>query len=88
MKIILLFIISCIISLFGCIANLPVDTFVIPTLYNAMSIVFSVGMGLIVTFSLEGVKNEKYIKDIRDNIKQIRNKFILLFILCTIFFNT
>ena len=84
MKIILLFIISCLTSLFCCIASLPVDTLVIQTLYNAMCVVFSIGMVTIVTFSLEGVKNQNYIKDIRENINQIRNKFIFLFTLCTL----
>ena len=84
MKIILLFFLSCIASFLGCLLEIAVDTFIISTLYNAISIVFSVGMGLIVTFSLDGIKNKEIIDRIRTNIKLIRNKFILLFSLCTL----
>lgn len=84
MKIILLFFLSCVGSLLGCMFGIPVDTFVISTLYNAICIVFSVGMGLIVTFSLDGIKNTEIIKEVRINIKAVRRKFIILFSLCTL----
>lgn len=84
MKVILLFFLSCTGSLLGCILGIPVDKFVISTLYNAICIVFSVGMGLVVTFSLDGIKNVEIIRDIRINIREIRKKFIILFSLCTL----
>ena len=43
-------------------------------------------MGLIVTFSINGVENEDYILSIRKNIKKIRQRFITLFSICTILF--
>lgn len=84
MRIILLFFISFVGSFLGCMLGIPVDPFVISTLYNAICIVFSVGMGLIVTFSLEGIQNPDIIREIRVNIKAVRGKFIVLFSLCTI----
>ena len=41
-------------------------------------------MGLIVTFSLDGIKNTEIIKEVRINIKAVRRKFIILFSLCTL----
>lgn len=85
MKIILLTLVSLIIGMLCSAFKISIDTFVITTLYNAICIVFSVGMGLIVTFSLNGVKNPSIVKKIRFNIRSIRQKFIILFTLCTIF---
>lgn len=84
MKIILLFFLSCVAGILSCLLEIFVDIFIISTLYNAICIVFSVGMGLIVTFSLEGIENPKFIREIRSNIKSLRKKFIILFSLCTI----
>ena len=84
MKIILSLLICCVLSIPFCMTELSIDEFFISNFYNAICIVFSVGMGLIVTFSLEGVKNIAYIKQIRSNIRDARNKFIALFIICNI----
>lgn len=84
MKIFLLTLLSLIIGILCSAFKISIDTFIITTLYNAICIVFSVGMGLIVTFSLSGIKNPTIVKKIRLNIKSIREKFIILFTLCTI----
>lgn len=84
MKIILLFFLSCVAGILSCLLEIFVDIFIISTLYNAICIVFSVGMGLIVTFSLEGIENPKLVREIRINIKSLRKKFIILFSLCTV----
>lgn len=84
MKILFLFVISFIIGILCYILGISSDIFVMSTLYNAVCIVFSVGMGLIVTFSLEGVKNTIFVEDVRKNIRSVRKKFIILFSICTI----
>lgn len=53
------------------------------TLFNVSGIMFSIGLSLIVTFNLSGIKNKKYIKKIKNNIKRIRNLFFLNFSLIT-----
>lgn len=60
------FIIAIIISLvISSIAYLSVNDSVLSTLYNVSCIVFSVGMGLIVSFSLNGVREKGYINSIK-----------------------
>lgn len=60
------------------------DDFFMNTIYTVSSIMFSIGLGLIVTFNLQGVKNKTYIKKIRQNLKNVRNKYILYFSISTI----
>jgi drug/metabolite transporter (DMT)-like permease len=47
---------------------------------------FSVGLGLIVTFSIGGVKNKKFIKQLRGNINRVRNSFLIYFLVSTVCF--
>lgn len=49
------------------------------TLFTVNSIMFSLGLGLIVSFNMGGVKNKNYIKQIRANITTVKNTFMLLF---------
>jgi protein-S-isoprenylcysteine O-methyltransferase Ste14 len=56
----------------------------IDALYNVLGIIFSIGMGLLITFRLDGIKNLSYIKDIRNNIKYIQNIFISYFAASTV----
>jgi hypothetical protein len=44
---------------------------------------FSVGLGLIVTFNISGVKNKKHIKQLRINMNNVRNSFITYFFITT-----
>nr|DAE94298.1 MAG TPA: hypothetical protein [Caudoviricetes sp.] len=56
----------------------------ISSLYNVLGIIFSIGMGLLVTFRLDGIKNLSYIRNIRGNIKYLQKVFILYFTVSTI----
>ncbi|MGX4746099.1 hypothetical protein ACWCOS_15690 [Providencia rettgeri] len=60
------------------------DNFLISTLYSVCGIMFSIGLGLIVTFNMSGVKNKSYIVIIRDNLKSVRDSFLKYFALSTI----
>jgi hypothetical protein len=53
------------------------------TVYGVSGIMFSVGIGLIVTFNMNGIKNKKFISDIRGNISKVRRSFILYFSIST-----
>lgn len=59
--------------------NITVPNELISTLFTVNSIMFSLGLGLIVSFNMNGVKNKKYIKAIRANITTVKNTFMLLF---------
>lgn len=63
-----------------------VNNDVMMTLYTVSGIMFSIGLGLIVSFNLSEVKNSTYLKEIRENIKKVRNSFIFSFICLTVFF--
>lgn len=56
------------------------------TIFTVSGIMFSIGLGLIVNFNLQGVKNIWYLKKIRDNLNKVRNSFIASFSLSTICF--
>lgn len=47
---------------------------------------FSIGLGLISTFNLSGIKNQSIIKRIRNNLKTVRNSYIIYFFLSTLCF--
>lgn len=56
------------------------------TLFTVNSIMFSIGLGLIAGFKITGVKNRTYIAEIRHNVKEVRNVFIILFSLSALSF--
>lgn len=56
------------------------------TLFTVMGIMFSVGMGLIVSFNFQGIKNEKFVIKFRESLNSVRNNFITYFIISIIFF--
>lgn len=62
------------------------DDFFMNTIYTVSGIMFSIGLGLIVTFNLQGIKNKTYIKKIRQNLKDVRSTYILYFAISTICF--
>jgi hypothetical protein len=45
---------------------------------------FSVGLGLIVTFNISGIKNKQHIKQLRTNIDTVRNSFLKYFLVSTV----
>lgn len=56
------------------------------TIYTVSGIMFSIGIGLVVTFNLQGIKNKTYIQKIRQNLKKVRSTYIVHFCLSTIYF--
>ena len=60
----------------------PSDAF-ISTLYTVCGIVFSVGLGFLVSFSLQGLENKNYIAEIRKNLAKVRRRFIFYFLIST-----
>ena len=73
---------------FGYMLDTPLKEGLISTLYNVSGIMFSIGLGLIVTFNLSGIRNREYIKEIRKNIANIRNIFISYFATSTLIYIT
>lgn len=55
------------------------DNNVLSTIYSVSGILFSVGMGLIITFNLNDIKNKEYVKSIRTKINHIRDRYIEFF---------
>ncbi len=75
-----------IIFLFLIISNLfpvKIDDFFINTIFTVAGIMFSVGLGLIVTFSFAEIKNKKYLHKIRDNLNAVRDSFLQYFTIVT-----
>lgn len=62
------------------------DGFFSSTIYTVSGIMFSIGLGLIVTFNPSGVKNRDYIIALRANIANVRNAFLTHFGLSTIYY--
>ncbi|GAA5102706.1 hypothetical protein [Wohlfahrtiimonas larvae] len=60
--------------------------FLLSTIFTINGIMFSIGLGLISSFNLQGIKNKSYLRDIRSNIANVRNSFIWLFVLSSISF--
>ena len=76
------FLIAIILSLFG----FEYSHQTISSLYNVLGIIFSIGMGLLITFRLDGIKNMSYVRYIRNNVRHIRNCFIIYFAISTIIY--
>ncbi len=81
LRTIIVIILSIIMSVF--IKTVPGEFF-ISTIFNVAGIMFSVGLGLLVTFNLNGLKNKSIIQDIRNNLKVVRSSFIIHFSMITI----
>ncbi|MCL1658590.1 hypothetical protein M2T79_18445 [Elizabethkingia miricola] len=56
------------------------------TLYTVLGIMFSIGLGLVVTFNLSGVKNRQFVISIRNNLKELRSLYISYFTISTFFY--
>lgn len=66
--------------------SINLDAFFMNTFYTVSGIMFSIGIGLVVTFNLQGVKNKSYVIEIRENLNNVRNSYIIYFTLTTICF--
>ena len=71
---------------FSSFTDVKPDNLFLNTCFTVSSIVFSVGLILIVTFNLTGIKNRYYIEKIRDVIHNMRNKFISYFFMVVIIY--
>lgn len=56
------------------------------TLFNILGIMFSIAMGLLITFNLQGIKNKRFIDLLRSNIKEVRHSYIKYFAFSTLFY--
>ncbi|WP_295154854.1 hypothetical protein [uncultured Brachyspira sp.] len=48
-----------------------IDINILDTLFSVIGIVFSVGYSIIISFSLKGIRNEKYLNKFKNNINDI-----------------
>lgn len=80
LRVFILLIIFVVISL---LTKLSIDSFLINTIYTVAGIMFSLGLGLVVTFNMSGVKNPTYIKQFREDINEVRNRFLIYFSIST-----
>ena len=71
---------------FSSFTDVKPDNLFLNTCFTVSAIVFSVGLSLIVTFNLTGIKNQNYIEKIRNNIHNMRNKFISYFFMVVIIY--
>lgn len=68
--------------------NIIPGEFFVSTIFTVIGIVFSVGLGLIVTFNISGIKNKDFLLEIRKTINTVRNSFIFYFILSIVAYLT
>ncbi|MEI0557810.1 hypothetical protein [Brachyspira intermedia] len=60
--------------------DILIDINILDTLFSVMGIIFSVGYSIIISFSLKGIKNEKYLKKFKNNINNISITLSMYFI--------
>ena len=61
--------------------TIGVDDFFMGTIYTVSGIMFSIGISILVTFNLHGIKKKSFIDKIRVNINKVRDIFIYYFAL-------
>lgn len=66
------------------ITKVRTDAFFTSTIFTVSGIMFSIGLGLVATFNLNGIKNINYIKSLRSNINYVRNNFLSYFMIATL----
>lgn len=81
-RFLILLLVVCLFSFF----ELSAEKETINTIYNVSGIMFSVGLGLIVSLNYSDIKNKNYLISIRKNIRDIRNIFISYFLIETMLF--
>ncbi|MFV0481862.1 MAG: hypothetical protein ACK5LP_07750 [Campylobacteraceae bacterium] len=67
-------------------ATLEVDKEFISTLYTVAGIMFSVGIGLIVSSNFDGVRNKEILYSLRARLDRVKRRFIIFFTLSTVCF--
>ncbi|WP_313094261.1 hypothetical protein [Empedobacter sp.] len=83
-KVYIALIISVLISLSQ--INIIASDYFMNAIFTVMGIMFSIGMGLIVTFNLSSIKNKTVLKAIRENIKSLQTYFITFFSLSALIY--
>src|SRR5690606_20061547 len=68
------------------IITFNLDEFFMNTIYTVSCIMFSIGIGLVTTFNLQGIKNKLFIERIRRNLNSVRNSYIKYFTISTFVF--
>lgn len=77
------FIIVIITLVLSSVGDFKPDNTLMNTIFTVSGIMFSIGLGLIVNFNLQEVRNAWYIRKIRINLNKVRNSFIFFFALST-----
>ena len=55
-------------------------------LYGIIGVLFSVGMSLIIAFNGSNIVNSELKKELRDNMHKVRNNFLFIFFICSLFY--
>lgn len=63
----------------------PTDT-TLNILYGIIGVLFSVGMSLIIAFNGPNIVNSELKTQLRDNMHNVRNNFLFVFFLCSLFY--
>lgn len=79
-KDIIAFSIAIILSL---IIKWQIGEFYLSAIYTVLGIMFSIAIGVVVSFNLQGVKKKSVVSKIRKNIKTVRTNYIKYFIIST-----
>ena len=66
--------------------KLDIPVSIISTLYAVAGVIFSVGMSIAIVPKTENVTRRKILNDIRGNYRRIRDSFMWLFALGTVFY--
>ena len=61
---------------------------IVPTIYTLSGIMFSIGMGIACTFNPSQIRNEQVFQRVKKNITNVRNTFLMYFMLSTVTFLT
>ena len=80
LKDIIILLIAIILSFF---TEWKLDDFYMNAFYTVLGIMFSIALGLLVTFNLQGITNKSVIEKIRKNIIVVRTNYIKYFALAT-----
>lgn len=69
--------------IFSLMIKWQIGEFYLSAIYTVLGIMFSIAIGVIVSFNLQGVKKKSVVSKIRENIKNVRNNYIKYFVIST-----
>ncbi|MFA7108392.1 MAG: hypothetical protein WC162_04540 [Sphaerochaetaceae bacterium] len=67
-------------------SKVEINEKIFSALYTVIGIFFTVALSEIIGFSFTNIENESFVIKVRLKLKNIRNSFIVLFIIATVFF--